>query len=112
MENIKKAFTVSDTMVSAVSHTDLQLDFRLQDKESNPQMSLQQSFGANGYHRNGDREMVSLGMSRQADTSDHVSPTPAAEDVRMSVKQRRSQSYVKDIDMKDRNRYNSIVEKN
>ena len=32
VENIKKAFTVSDTMVSAVSHTDLQLDFRLQDK--------------------------------------------------------------------------------
>ena len=72
-------------------------------------MSLQQSFGANGYHRNGDREMVSLGMSRQADTCDHASP--AAEDVRMSVKQRRSQSFVKDIDLKDKNRYNLVVQR-
>ena len=62
VENIKKAFTVSDTMVSAVSNNDLQMDFRLQKDKC--AAVLQQS-SSNGYHHykqaeQDHREMVTM----------------------------------------------------
>ena len=53
VENMKKAFTVSDTMVSAVSSSDLQLD-------SLQRLQHQRSAETNGHRR----EMMSLSLQR------------------------------------------------
>ena len=53
VENMKKAFTVSDTMVSAVSSSDLQLD-------SLQRLQHQRSAESNGHRR----EMMSLSLQR------------------------------------------------
>ena len=55
VENLKKAFTVSDTMVSAVSSSDLQL-------ESLQRLQHQRSAESNGHRR----EMMSLSLQRSS----------------------------------------------
>ena len=71
VENIKKAFTVSDTIMSRVSDSHSELEF---------------SNGGHGHHNAlMDREMIGLTISRREERDER-------DDVTRSVKQRRSQS--------------------
>ena len=107
VENMKKAFTVSDTMVSAVSSSDLQLD-------SLQRLQHQRSAESNGHRR----EMMSLSLQRtsyeaeedkvmreeaekrheRAKRNERLNGRGRSEDCSDSVKKRRSQSYSKHVD--------------
>ena len=86
VENIKKAFTVSDTIMSRVS-------------ESNSDFEFSQGPGAGEVHHNAvmEREMIALTISRRCDENDEMIRSRRCEDERSevtrSVKQRRSKSY-------------------
>ena len=86
VENIKKAFTVSDTILSRVSESNSEFEFS-QDPE---------------VHHNAvmEREMIALTISRRCEDNDERSEATRSRrvegersEVRRSVKQRRSQSY-------------------
>ena len=92
VENIKKAFTVSDTIMSRVS-------------ESNSDFEFRQGAGGAELHHNAvmEREMIALTISRRCEDNDErseVARSRRCEDerseVKRSVKQRRSQSYSQD----------------
>ena len=123
VENMKKAFTVSDTLVTGVSSSDLQLD-SLQRLQHQPKTAGPDT-GLNGHSR----EMMALGLQRAGhDTeeergregyqyhceagkmgeperrheasrrNERLRARERGEDITDSVKKRRSQSYSKHVD--------------